>query len=338
MRPAISPSPARHSPFSSHNPLDASGGRRLWKPRADIGKCAQADDKVCTPKVYRTRSSWHSRWLPSGEGELATGLLGSIQPDMLLLAHHRCCSAMRPFETGWGSAPGRAAVEIMRRACRREATHWTRTAGWMTDEGLAAVWEQMDRLVQTGRFADAPGLLRVVVRRAYAGEAAAAQTGFGSPTTRGLIGAIKRHEALPVDTHDWDELVEAPEEAVDLVAPPWMRTLAAVLAVEGWQWPVPPLYAVMASAAGVAKTGRRCRSAMAAHDTGVPASTWSALDLLTFGSGPGCQPESRTLGVSVQIDLFGAAGIRSNKTLMRIVQAAVEGRPVRTGHRLAGAA
>jgi len=42
--------------------------------------------------------------------------------------------------------------------------------------------------------------------------------------------------------------------------------------------------------------------------------------------------------VSVQIDLFGAAGIRSNKTLMRIVQAAVEGRPVRTGHRLAGAA
>jgi len=29
-----------------------------------------------------------------------------------------------------------------------------------------------------------------------------------------------------------------------------MRTLAAVLAVEGWAWPVPPLYAVMASAGG----------------------------------------------------------------------------------------
>ena len=63
----------------------------------------------------------------------------------------------------------------MRRACRREAAQWTRTAGWLTDEGLAIVWEQMDHLVKAGRFDDAPGLLRVVVRRAYAGEAAAAQ-------------------------------------------------------------------------------------------------------------------------------------------------------------------
>ena len=73
---------------------------------------------------------------------------------------------------------------------------------------------------------------------------------------------------------------------------------------------MPPLHAVMASAAGVARSGRRCRSALAAHDTGVPAATWSALDLLIFGSGPGCQPESRTPGVSVQIDLLGAAGVR----------------------------
>ena len=76
---------------------------------------------------------------------------------------------------------------------------------------------------------------------------------------------------------------------------------------------------------------------MASHDTGVPAATWSALDLLTFGSGPGCAPESRTPGVSVQIDLLGAAGIRSNPKLMRIVKAAVEGRPVRTGRQTAGA-
>ena len=46
----------------------------------------------------------------------------------------------------------------------------TRTAGWLTDEGLATVWEQMHRLVQTGRFDDASGPLRVVVKRAYAGE------------------------------------------------------------------------------------------------------------------------------------------------------------------------
>ena len=115
------------------------------------------------------------------------------------------------------------------------------------------------------------------------------------------------------------------------MAPPWMRTLAAVLAVQGWAWPVPPLHGVMASAAGVARSGRRCRSVMAAHHTGIPPATWSALDLLTFGSGPGCQPESRTSGVSVQIDLLGAAGIRGNQELMRIVAAAVSGRPVRTG-------
>jgi len=72
-------------------------------------------------------------------------------------------------------------------------------------------------------------------------------------------------------------------------------------------------------------------SLMAAHHTGIPAATWSALDLLTFGSGPGCQPESRTPGVSVQIDLLGAAGIRGNAELMRIVAAAVSGRSVRTG-------
>jgi len=239
---------------------------------------------------------------------------------------------------GWSSAAGREAVEVMRRACRREAAHWTRTAGWLTDEGLATVWEQMDHLVKTGRFEDAPGLLRVVVRRAYAGEAAAAQTGVGSPTTRGLIAAVRSSEAAPVGQIGVEDSTPAPDDSPPLVAPPWMRMLAAVLAVEGWRWPVPPLHAVMASAAGVARSGRRCRSVMAAHHTGIPAATWSALDLLTFGSGPGCQPESRTPGVSVQIDLLGAAGIRGNQELMRIVAAAVSGRPVRTGRQPANAA
>jgi len=181
---------------------------------------------------------------------------------------------------GWGSAAGREAVEVMRRACRREAARWTRTAGWLTDEGLAVVWEQMDRLVKSGRFEDAPGLLRVVARRAYAGEAAAAQTGVGSPTTRGLIAAVRSSAASPVDVIDADAATpDADETSPSLVAPPWMRTLAAVLAVQGWAWPVPPLHAVMASAAGVARSGRRSRSVMAAHHTGIPAATWSALDL-----------------------------------------------------------
>lgn len=49
----------------------------------------------------------------------------------------------------------------MQIAFRREAAEWTRTAGWLTDEGPSVVWEQMDRLVRAGRFADAPGLLRL---------------------------------------------------------------------------------------------------------------------------------------------------------------------------------
>ncbi|HEY5115240.1 MAG TPA: hypothetical protein VIJ00_06930, partial [Nakamurella sp.] len=151
--------------------------------------------------------------------------------------------------------------------------------------------------------------------------------------------AIRSSNAGPVGVIDVDVAAsDMDETAPSLVAPPWMRTLASVLAVQGWGWPVPPLHAVMASAAGVARSGRRCRSVMAAHDTGVPAASWSALDLLTFGSGPGCQPESRTPGVSVQIDLLGAAGIRGNSELMRIVAAAVSGRPVRTGRQPSKAA
>ena len=208
----------------------------------------------------------------------------------------------------------------MRRACRREAAHWTRTAGWLTDEGLAVVWEQMDHLVKAGRFDDAPGLLRVVVRRAYAGEAAAAQTGVGSPTTRGLIAAIRSSAASP----DRADRCRGLARRRRRTRRRWWRRRGCgrwprCSRLQGWRWPVPPLHAVMASAAGVARSGRRCRSVMAAHHTGVPAATWSALDLLTFGSGPGCQPESRTPGVSVQIDLLGAAGIRGNPELMRIV-------------------
>ncbi|MGS0686509.1 hypothetical protein ACVBEQ_15415 [Nakamurella sp. GG22] len=235
-------------------------------------------------------------------------------------------------DEGWGSDAGRQAVGIMQSACRREAAQWTRRAGWLTDEGLAVVWEQIDRLVRLGRFADAPGLLKVAVRRAYAAEAAAAQTCMGSASTRGLIGAVRDAVVGPVSELADDAVATEPDpHAGRIGAPAWMRTLATVLAMEGWSWPVPALHAVMASAAGAASSSRRCRSAMAAHETGVPAATWSALDLLTLGSGPGCRPESRTTGSAVQIDMFGPAGIRSNPELMRIVLAAVKGRSVRTG-------
>ena len=239
-------------------------------------------------------------------------------------------------DQGWGSDSGHQAIGIMQLACRREAAQWTRKAGWLTDEGLAVVWEQIDRLVRAGRFADAPGLLRIAVRRAYAAEAAAAQTCMGSASTRGLIGAVRDSDIGAVS-----ELVGDAGAGVDdhepatLAAPGWMRTLAAMLAREGWSWPVPPLRAVMASAAGAAISSRRARSRMAVHQTGVPDATWSALDLLTVGSGPGCRPESKVTGAAVQIELFGAKGIRSNPELMRVIRAAVQGRPVRTGRKRA---
>ena len=239
-------------------------------------------------------------------------------------------------DQGWGCDAGRQAIGIMQTACRREAAQWTRRAGLLTDEGLAIVWEQIDRLVRAGRLADAPGLLRIAVRRAYAAEAAAAQTCMGSASTRGLIGAVRNADVGPVSELADDAVAGgADTDPAVMAAPAWMRTLATVLAMEGWSWQVPPLHAVMASAAGAASSSRRCRSAMAAHRTGVPAATWSALDLLTVGSGPGCRPESRTTGSAVQIDTFGPRGIRTNPELMRIVRAAVEGRPVRTGRKRA---
>ncbi len=70
--------------------------------------------------------------------------------------------------------------------------------GWLTDEGLATVWEQLHRLVRSGRFDDAPSLLRIVVRRAYAGEAAAAQTGFGAPTLGVDFGVGTQQHRRPV--------------------------------------------------------------------------------------------------------------------------------------------
>ena len=83
-----------------------------------------------------------------------------------------------------------------------------------------------------------------------------------------MIGAIRRAETANIEDYDGNFVAGASDDAGTPVAPPWMRTLAAVLAVEGWRWPVPPLHAVMASAAGVAQSGRRSRSALAAHDTG----------------------------------------------------------------------
>jgi hypothetical protein len=58
---------------------------------------------------------------------------------------------------------------------------------------------------------------------------------MGSASTLGLIGPVRRADVFAVSALD--------EVSVDAVAsgrpaaPAWMRTLAAVLAMEGWAWP-----------------------------------------------------------------------------------------------------
>ena len=86
--------------------------------------------------------------------------------------------------------------------------------------------------MRPGRFEDAPGLLLKIVRRAYAGEAAALQTGMGSSSTRGLVAAVTHSDARWIT--ELDEVEPAADRSEsDMQAPPWLRTLAAVLAVEG---------------------------------------------------------------------------------------------------------
>ena len=81
----------------------------------------------------------------------------------------------------------------------------------------------------------------------------------------------------------------------------------------------------------VQRVDRELRELPTRNRTGVPAVTWSALDLLTLGSGPGRRSEARAIGAAMQIDALGAAGVRANPELTRVVRAAVEGRTVRTG-------
>ena len=84
----------------------------------------------------------------------------------------------------------------------------------------------------------------------------------------------------------------------------------------------------------VARSGRNSRSVMAGHHTGVPAATWSALDLLIFGSGPGCDASSPDSGSGRTDRPARRSGLRSNPSLLRIVRAAVHGRPCATGRSL----
>lgn len=231
---------------------------------------------------------------------------------------------------GWDSAAGQAAVAHLRRICRGEASRWTYSAGWFSDEGLADVWEAVNRLLIKGQIEVAPAAVRRVAQRSYAGEAAAAQTGVGTPKTRGLVRMARTQRSNSLTTTEALESLPAIETVFDTPVPVWMRILAVMLMRDGWSYPVPALDAVVASAAVVALNGRRRQSPLAGHDTGVPAAAWSGLALLVAGSGPGCASGNRQVGAAEIFAQVGAAGLRLNAETVRLVRGIVAGRSLRT--------
>ena len=231
---------------------------------------------------------------------------------------------------GWDSAAGQAAVAHLRRVCRGEASRWTYSAGWFSDEGLADVWEAVNRLLIKGQLEVAPAVVRRVAQRSYAGEAAAAQTGVGTPKTRGLVRIARTQRSSSLTTTEALESLPAVDTVLETAAPVWMRVLAVMLVRDGWSYSVPALDAVVASAAVVALNGRRRQSPLAGHNTGVPAAAWSGLALLVAGSGPGCAAGNRQVGAPDIFDRVGAAGLRLDAETRRLVRGIVTGKSLRT--------
>jgi len=231
---------------------------------------------------------------------------------------------------GWDSAAGQAVVAHLRRVCRGEASRWTYSAGWFSDEGLADVWEAVNRLLVKGQLEVAPAVVRRVAQQSYAGEAAAAQTGVGTPKTRGLVRIARTQRSSSLTTTEALESLPAVDTAFETPVPVWMRVLAVMLMRDGWSYPVPALDAVVASAAVVALNGRRRQSPLAGHDTGVPAAAWSGLALLVAGSGPGCAPDNRQVGAADIFARVGSAGLRLDAETRRLVRGIVTGKSLRT--------
>lgn len=234
----------------------------------------------------------------------------------------------------WESKPGRELLKVHAPLIAASvAARWSRTVGAnLTGALLAPIWEAWCGLIASGRFENAVAIGRKAAGRWASRAAAQAQTGVGSNLSRDLVakvrdGQLRGKAELPATLTASQTAEPTPPDAL----PRWAVVVSALLAREGWSWPRPALLCVEDVLSTVSKTGRRRRSPMARHATGVPAQTWGALELLIFGGGPGSLAFRRAPSAGVVWALYGDAGLRSDPEILRVIRSAVAGRPTRAG-------
>ena len=236
---------------------------------------------------------------------------------------------------GWNSSSGREVLRLIRRECVAESSRWISRAGNLGESGVAAVWVALDQWMSGERRADPIGVLRVTARRVYAAEAAGVELGMGDPVNRPRPLVRAATDGRGPRRTDVDlALCLVRDERLDEGAPvwpAWLLVTAEILSRVGWVWPQSPADCLAAVAAELPATGRRAAPAMARHETGVPAATWSALALLAGGSGPGCAVERAWPGVPTIHDVGCAEAVRQSAEVRRIADAAVAGHAVRSG-------
>ena len=197
------------------------------------------------------------------------------------------------------------------------------------------LWEAVDRQLRTGDLDQIPRLAIITVQHIYAAHAAAIQTGIGNPATKGIVRLARTSEPLA----EQSELDQEPQpEDPASVASTWLDVAEELLVAAGWHWDLSARQAAEA-AAGCGADGRGLaagsyrRSPMARHPTGVPAGTWSSLELLILGSGPGCNPDHYWPGLMQLLHQWPPEQIRGDPEVQRIIGAAVAGVAARTNRR-----
>jgi hypothetical protein len=236
---------------------------------------------------------------------------------------------------GWTGDEGAAVFKHFGQLCDAAIVRWRAGAGGLLGrDGVSMLWEYVTELFATYEdVEDFPRYLQSYVNRIYVGQAAAAQTGMGSPLRRGLADVAKQSQPLLGDA----ALEDLPAPDPDDESRRWLHLGTQLLEDAGWAWPIPAELALDA-ASGCGVDGRRPsgagaarRSPLAAHPTGVPADTWAALELLALGSSAGCEPEHRWPGLILMTETMTDQQIITDRNVLRIVHAAVAGKAARTG-------